>query len=104
MEGIQATSMVLQTEESQAVDVEGSSDDSADECKNKLEEMHVRYLELGNKPGKRKSTKCTLKPAMDDLINASTQGFPCRRLPLNMYFENGRAGWYLPFVDTLMCC
>ncbi|KAF8233809.1 hypothetical protein L208DRAFT_1265108, partial [Tricholoma matsutake] len=77
-EGTQATSTVLQTEEYQAVDVKGSSDDSADECENKLEERHVRYLELGNKPGKRKSTKHTLEPVMDDLINASTQEFPCR--------------------------
>jgi superfamily II DNA/RNA helicase len=97
----QATSTVLQTSES--VDVEGTSDDSADESENKLEEMRRRYLELGNKPG-RKSTKRTLEPVMDDFINAGTRKFPCRQLPLNVYFENGRTGWYLPFVEASTHC
>jgi len=72
----QATSTAQQVEES--IKAEGSSDDSADECiGNKLEEMRVRYLELTNQPGKRKSTKCTLEPVMDNFINARTRGFPC---------------------------
>jgi len=45
--------------------------------------------------------KHTLEPAMDNFINARTQEITCWWFPLNVYFKNSKAGWYLPFVDAL---
>lgn len=62
------------------------------------EEMRARYMEQLDKPMK-KSKEKVLDPAVDDFINAGARGMGCRRPPLNVYFENKKAGQYLPFVD-----
>ena len=63
-------------------------------------EMRARYTEQLDKPMK-KSKKKALNPAVDDFINAGVRGLGCWQPPLNVYFENNKAGQYLPFVDDI---
>jgi superfamily II DNA/RNA helicase len=83
------TNVLETSQEASLQDLASSSDESDDISEQLRERYTTRIQEKTKKQGAR--TQRVLEPAMDDLINARTQGLPCRRFPLDVFFENNKA-------------
>lgn len=70
---------------------ESGSDVSGGEGDLRLREMYARYTERERRTAKPKKRKVDIEAAMDDFINAKSYGMSCRRITLNVYFENNKA-------------
>ena len=70
---------------------ESGSDISGGEEDWRLREMYTRYTERERRTAKPKKRKVDVEAAMDDFINAKSYGMSCRRMTLNVYFENNKA-------------
>jgi hypothetical protein len=69
----------------------GTDDDDG----HSLEQLYAWYTERSSTTQQKGKIKKELEPVMDDFINCRSRGFPCRRIPLNTFFENNKACKFL---------
>ncbi|KAG6875408.1 hypothetical protein C0992_003988 [Termitomyces sp. T32_za158] len=73
-----------------------NNSDEEEKTNFRLEDLRLRYMEsstqssLSRKTSRKK--KSDLEPVMDDFINADSRGYPCRKTPILIYFDNDKAG------------
>jgi len=101
--GSQPTALQVRQPPNQEVTaIEGDSASSESESDAEAsEQLNERYTARPvdqSKTRKKRRIDKDIEPAMDDLINAKSRGFPCRRKPSNAYFQNNKAGQYIASI------
>lgn len=86
----QITINVSETNQETPLQDLASSSSDTDDISEQLRERYTTRVQDKSKK-RRARTQRELEPAMDDLINARNRGLPCRRIPLDVFFENDKA-------------